>query len=264
MSSRTNRRRHRRVEGEGITGHVKHEGEVLLALPIENISLGGMLLRTNEPLPVGNQVFLEVARKGMKSFKLVGRVLGVVALPRARAGAKHGLAIRFNPMSEELTQRLQELISLLDPGAGPVDAAPSKQQLMMQSSPPRPRPPSPDFDFEHARAPLAENEVSEAVVGRAGVAGARFERSLADFDFSFSQPLATPAPEPASVAVPASAGLTVHLLTEEASADDLRELLDAREREVQQLKDELARKNELIEKMRSALTELRGRNKPVL
>lgn len=270
MSSRTNRRRHPRVEGEGITGHVKHEGEVLLALPIENISLGGMLLRCTEPLPVGNQVFLEVTRPGMKSFKLVGRVLGVVPLKKTRqAAGTHGISIRFNPMGEDLTQRLQDLVDAINRARGVPDALPEPVTVAMQQTP-KPRPPSPDFDFEFGgHEPLAENEISEAVVGTAGVSGGQFEKASggrAVFDFAFGEPLALHAhePVPAPVPVPASAGLTAQLRTQDASADELRAMVEERNREVRHLKEELARKNEQLEKLRRAVLELRHRNKPVL
>jgi PilZ domain len=268
MSSRTNRRRHPRVEGQGITGHVKHEGEVLLALPIENISVGGMLLRCTEPLPVGNQVFLELARPGMKAFKLVGRVLGVVPLKKTKdAAGTYGLSIRFNPMGEELTQRLQELVEAIYRARGVPDAPAEPVRVALQQ-PPKPRPPSPDFDFEFAgHEALAENEVSAAVVGTARVSGGQFERpsgARAAFDFSFGEPLALHAQEPMPVAVPASAKLTAQLRAQDATADELRAMVEERDRELKQLKDELARKNEQLEKLRRAVLELRHRNKPVL
>lgn len=272
MSAKSNRRKHPRVEGEGVTGHVKHEGELLLGLPVENISQGGMLLRCSEPLPVGNQVVLEVTRPGMKSLKLVGRVLSAAPLKKAKSGGTWGVSIRFNPMGEDLTQRLSDLVTALYQGR---PAAPGTGAVRVALSPPhapqKPPPPRPDFDFDFGNTlPLAEDEASEAVVGKAAVAGGQFEAppSRGEFDFDFQEPLAAsvqepapgPAPEPPAVTVK----LTADVRSEPASTDVLLELLGERERELKQLKDELARKNAELEKLRRAVLELRHRNKPVL
>lgn len=264
MSAKSNRRKHPRVEGQGVTGHVKHEGEVLLGLPVENISVGGMLLRCAEPLPVGNPVVLEVTRPGMKSMKLVGRVLSAAPLKKGKGGA-FGVSIRFNPMGEELTQRLSDLVTALYQARPAAGAAPVRVALSPPHAPQRPHPPSPDFDFGNT-VPLAESEASEAVVGKAAVAGGQFDTAPAhnEFDFDFQEPLAATVQEPVPVAVPASAKLTAQVRAEEASVEDLRALLAEREREVKQLKDELARKNEQLDKLRRAVLELRHRNKPVL
>jgi hypothetical protein len=223
---------------------------------------------TKRPLPVGNQVFLEVARPGMKSFKLVGRVLAVVPLKKSRLGGAHGVSIRFNPMGEELTQRLEGLISAIY-NHSRLPAAPPSPVRVALAQPPRPRPPSPDFDFEFsANAALAEHDVSEAVVGKAAATGGQFDspRGRSEFDFEFSEPLATSAqePGPAAVAVPASARLTARVRDQDASPDALRAMLEERDRDLRRLQEELERKNEQLEKLRRAVLELRRRNKPVL
>jgi hypothetical protein len=294
--AKTNRRKHPRVEGEGITGHVKHEGDLLLAMPIENISLGGMLLRCERALPVGNQVFLEVARPGMKSLKLVGRVLSVVPLKKKKGiEGTYGLSIRFNPMGEEATTRLQDLVTSLYFGGKPIPTAqPSPVRVALQQAP-APRPFNPDFDFDYAaRSGALAEESSEAVTGQAASAGAQFDPNAdrGGFDFDFKEPLAggvhdpvvnqfqnpvtvslggeapepepVAAPEPEAIPVPPAAKLTAQVRFEEATLEQLRDMLEERDKEIRQLKDELLRKNTEVAKLRRAVVELRHRNKPVL
>jgi hypothetical protein len=302
--ARTNRRKHPRVEGEGITGHVKHEGEVQLALPIENISLGGMLLRCEQPLPVGSQVFLEVSRPGTKSLKLVGRVLSLVPLMKKKgASGVHGLSIRFNPMGEDATTRLQELVTSIYQHRPIPTAAPSPVRVALsQPAPAKPASPDLDFDFAARGGALAETDLDESVTGKAAASGAQFEpaEDRRGFDFDFNEPLGpafnepAPAllpheqpavtvslgsdfdpalaappppdfrPDPVSVPVPPSTQLTAKMRSEDATVEELRAMLEERNREVQALKDELLRKNTENAKLRRAVVELRHRNKPVL
>jgi hypothetical protein len=171
-------------------------------------------------------------------------------------------------MGEELTERLKDLIAQLYNQIR-VPAAPPSPVRVALAQPPRPKPASADFDFEFgAHAPLVEHDVSEAVVGKAAATGGQFDtaRGRSEFDFEFSEPLATSAqePAPAAIAVPASAELTAQLRNQDASPDELRAMLEERDRDVRRLQEELNRANEQLEKLRRAVLELRHRNKPVL
>jgi len=229
MSSRTNRRRHPRVESPDLVGHLKHGGQTQLGLGIENLSLGGLLLRTSHPLGLGAQVLIELARPGMKSFHLVGRVVGVA--PLARPGPKrgtHGVSVRFNPQGDAVQAKLEELVRELTWGPRPSPAAPPTPVRAALAVP-----------TPHGRRP-------------------------AEFDFDYQEPLSAGVLEPAPVPVPASARLTAQVTSREATAEELRQMLEERDREIQDLKDLLSKKNEHIEKLRRAVLELRHRNNPVL
>ena len=266
MSSRTNRRRHPRVESPDLVGHLKHGGQTQLGLGIENLSVGGLLLRTSHPLGLGAQVLIELARPGMKSFHLVGRVVGVA--PLARPGPKrgtHGVSVRFNPQGDAVQAKLEELVRELTWGPRPSPAAPPtpvRAALAVPASQGR-RPT--EFDFDRSVG-LADDALSEAVVGQAAAQGAKFDADSrhSEFDFDYQEPLSAGVLEPAPVPVPASARLTAQVTSREATAEELRQLLEERDREIQDLKDLLSKKNEHIEKLRRAVLELRHRNNPVL
>lgn len=100
------KRRHPRVAGDGLLSHVKVEGELTLALPIANISLGGAALHWDQPCSKGKNIWLEIVRVGRSSVRVVGRVVDV----RVRSGRPASVRIRFNPLAETVTSRLYSLL----------------------------------------------------------------------------------------------------------------------------------------------------------
>lgn len=257
----TNRRKHPRIEAEGLAGHLKHDQEVVLGLGVENVSLGGALLRCNTPLPVGTPVQIELARPGMKSIKLVGRVIGEapVKRPSTKRGTR-GMRIRFNPASAEMTSRLDELVHTL--------YFPSRATPVPSDAPP---PQAGDFEFGRdatgaaLAAPVGKGGGGSATPAPLAPAPVQFDTSQkhGEFDFSFSQPLAETAQEPVPVEVPAAAKLTASLKSQEATLSDLRFLISEQDKEITALRDELRAKNEQLDKLRRAVLELRHRLKPL-
>ena len=157
MSS--NKRKHPRVQAEGVLSHLKAGDELALGMLVENISLGGLFVRTDQPLPRGTPLVLEVVRPGpQKAIKVAGRVVTTVLAEDARRrGLTPGMGIRFDPVSAEVLKRLEELIGAsvppLDPTA-PIN--PTQVELSRRSV----------FDFGFVsleNVPEASAEISPAV-----------------------------------------------------------------------------------------------------
>lgn len=112
----TERRQHRRVKAKNVAGHVRVKDEVLaLGLPIDNISLGGLFVRTDSPLPVGTKVALELSQPKLGgSLKVAGTtVLSLNAAQAKSAGSVAGMGVRFDPLPAEATEKLRALLSTL-------------------------------------------------------------------------------------------------------------------------------------------------------
>ena len=96
-------RRHTRVELGG-------------AGDIENISGGGMFLRTTAALAVGLPVTIDLRWSGGKdTLQLGGRVVNVVSREEAdRQGGAAGVAIEFDALPADTEKRLRSLLDQLD------------------------------------------------------------------------------------------------------------------------------------------------------
>lgn len=102
MAQIRNKRRYLRARASNLVAHLR-VGDRLIQAPIEDISLGGMLARTSESLPIGTAVMFDLARPGLKRPL---RLLGVVV--DTRVG--RGLGIRFDGIDKDTAVRLGELI----------------------------------------------------------------------------------------------------------------------------------------------------------
>ncbi|MBI1944741.1 MAG: PilZ domain-containing protein [Deltaproteobacteria bacterium] len=102
MASIRNKRRYLRTRASNLVAHLR-VGDRLIQAPIEDISLGGMLARTSESLPIGTALMFDLARPGLKRPL---RLLGVVV--DTRVG--RGLGIRFDGVDKDAAVRLGELI----------------------------------------------------------------------------------------------------------------------------------------------------------
>ena len=117
----SNKRKHPRVQADGVFSHFKVGDELALGMLVENISLGGLFVRTDQPLPRGTPLVLEVVRAGpQKAIKLAGRVVTTVPAEEARRrGLTPGMGIRFDPVSAEVLKRLEELVGAIVPPLDP-------------------------------------------------------------------------------------------------------------------------------------------------
>jgi hypothetical protein len=99
---RVNKRRYVRTRAQNLVAHLR-VGDRTIQAPVDDISMGGMLARTAESIPIGTAVMFDLARPGLKKPL---RLLGVVV--DTRVG--RGLGIRFDGLDREGGDRLAELI----------------------------------------------------------------------------------------------------------------------------------------------------------
>jgi Tfp pilus assembly protein PilZ len=113
------RRRHQRVKPKGLVAIVIGDKERMS--PVGDVSRGGLFLRTDEAMPLGAAISLELRRADRDStVPLSGRVVRQVPDATSATDATHGLGILFDPMAPEVEA---ELVKLLEE-AGHVELAP--------------------------------------------------------------------------------------------------------------------------------------------
>lgn len=110
-----NRRRYVRVEGCGLASHLQTRDASIPGLAVENVSMGGLFIRSNAPLPVGTPVMMQLVRPGLRrALTLTGRVVSVVSAPEASLrDAVAGMGIQLNRPDGETRSRLRSLVAEL-------------------------------------------------------------------------------------------------------------------------------------------------------
>jgi hypothetical protein len=91
------------------------EKTVLVSLrnhKIRNLSFGGMLMESSDPLDVGRKLSLEIIRSKNKSIKVLGEVVSCRAAQDTRQG--YNIGIEFLEMPDKDREMLRELICLLE------------------------------------------------------------------------------------------------------------------------------------------------------
>src|SRR5687768_7055631 len=95
----TNRRKHARVEGQGLAAYLHLDGHQS-GYSVDNISVGGVFVRTDRFVAVGTKLTFDLLKPGMAhSLPVAGSVVGVVTQEMApRVKQPQGLRIQFQPM----------------------------------------------------------------------------------------------------------------------------------------------------------------------
>jgi Tfp pilus assembly protein PilZ len=118
-----NRRRHARVDGRGVAIHLHTKDASAPGLAIENISMGGLFVRSATALPLGTRVMLQVVRPGLRrAIELTGHVASVVT--PVEAGVRSlvaGMGICLDTVVDADTERrLRALVDELAAARPPV------------------------------------------------------------------------------------------------------------------------------------------------
>lgn len=88
-----------------------------MALPIDNISMGGLFVRCSNPLSVGTPVMLEVVRPGAQPLKVVGTVVvSVDGVDALSASAVPGMGVQFEGLDAATARGLSSLLMTLVDG----------------------------------------------------------------------------------------------------------------------------------------------------
>jgi hypothetical protein len=101
-----NRRRHRRVTAKGLVVQLQTGDGALQPCLVENLSTGGVFLRTSELSPVGALIQLTVTRPGMKkSLRITGRVASAIDTTDLV-----GMGVEFQSVDPEDVSKLAALL----------------------------------------------------------------------------------------------------------------------------------------------------------
>lgn len=270
-----NRRRHPRFRAKAVATHVRGGDKSPTAMQVDNISLGGVFVRTGDALPVGTPVILEMVRAGLKrAIELTGRVVNVITPEQAAASSRlPGMGVHFDPLSKDVEDRLAELIRAMSGPSLPIrGGTPSMRAAARQSSaasmPPTPLPtPSPTPHIHPAvrspgptvAAPAAQPASSRppSISAVAPAVTVTPSASSAGAPPVLLPRMTQAVPEHAGVAAPPTAGVgaaapqvTVQVRSLLLEIGDLKAALHEKSREVQKLQTELARMRAELQKRR--------------
>ncbi len=149
------RRKFRRLKAGGVSGHVRVRDEVVArGVPVDNISLGGLFVRSSNPLPIGTPVVFELVHPGADPLPLSATTVATFTEAEAPGSPGPGMGIRFDALSVDATRYLHRLLVELSSERS-VSAVPSGNDLeaSRRSS----------FDFGFISLALAsEGEVSSS------------------------------------------------------------------------------------------------------
>lgn len=108
-----NRRRYPRVRAQGLAAHLRSERGGAQCV-VENISLGGLFLRTDRLEDVGTKVSLLLVKPGWKKqLTLSARVTSRIDAIAGQARRVPGLGLQFTEMDGDCHERLRALLRQL-------------------------------------------------------------------------------------------------------------------------------------------------------
>jgi uncharacterized protein (TIGR02266 family) len=108
------KRKHARVRPRGVVAHVR-AATASFACQVENLSAGGLFLRTDQQLARGTPLELDLVKPGgRKTLHLAAAVAGVITPEEAvNAHLIPGLGVQFVELGDEEAKRLEELLTAL-------------------------------------------------------------------------------------------------------------------------------------------------------
>jgi hypothetical protein len=80
---------------------------------VRNISLGGMLIESEDALEIGKKLSLQISRSDVKSIKVMGRVVSCIAMDESDQ-AHYNIGIEFLSITETDREKLKEFICLIE------------------------------------------------------------------------------------------------------------------------------------------------------
>jgi uncharacterized protein (TIGR02266 family) len=108
------KRKYTRVRPRGVVAHVRGP-TAAFACQVENLSAGGLFLRTEQQLAQGTALQIDLVKPGgRKPLHLTGLVAGVIT-PEEAASARFipGLGVQFTEIEADEADRLEELLTAL-------------------------------------------------------------------------------------------------------------------------------------------------------
>lgn len=105
------RRKHPRVRAKGLAAHLRTE-HGRAACQVENVSLGGLFVRTDRLEEVGSEIFVDIVRPGWKrQLTIAARVTSRVDAVDGRLTKRMpGMGLQFLQLDDKQHQRLGSLL----------------------------------------------------------------------------------------------------------------------------------------------------------
>ncbi|GEM_PF-1942262 len=126
--SKLNRRRYTRVPTRQMRSCFLAHGIGPANGWVVDISLGGVFLRTSWPLPVGEQLAIEIPRGGQAAPVCVrGRV--VSSSPTGTHATRSGMGVRFDALDPSTLGQLRDLIKNLAPAGTKLEMQPEDNEV---------------------------------------------------------------------------------------------------------------------------------------
>lgn len=136
--SKQNRRRYTRVPTRQMRSCFLAQGIGPANGWVVDISLGGVFLRTSWPLPVGEQLAIELPRAGATTPVCVrGRV--VSSSPSGTNAARSGMGVRFDALDPATLGQLRDLVKSLAPAGTKLELQPEDNEVTAVAPMPPPR-----------------------------------------------------------------------------------------------------------------------------
>jgi len=136
-----NRRKHPRVRAPGVGAHLRTE-RGRASCQVENVSLGGLFVRTDRLEEVGTEIFVDIVRPGWKrQLTVAARVTSRVDAGEGRLTKQPpGMGLQFLHLDEKQHQRLRSLLRELgapdDSADGTLAEDSAKRELRALELPP--------------------------------------------------------------------------------------------------------------------------------
>ena len=256
-----NRRRHPRVRARGVAAHLRTE-HGRSACQVENVSLGGIFVRTDRLEEVGTEIFIDLVKPGWKrQLTLNARITSRVDAIDGRLSKRMpGMGIQFLRLDDKQHERLASLLREL--GASDDDlqvtlpdesAEHELRALDLDTSPATPEPldPQPQPLWQQVEMVQAERRgpslVEDAIEGALrevaipppGPVVLREERKPPPEKPKEPAPAAKPAAAPSPELAEANARLMLQIRGLVMQLSDAQQQLSQRDLEIERLKDEL-------------------------
>ncbi|MCA1828850.1 MAG: PilZ domain-containing protein [Myxococcales bacterium] len=221
----SNRRRWPRVRAQGVAAHLR-AGQDRTQCQVENVSLGGLFVRTDRMEEVGAEIFVDLVRPGWKKqLSLAARITSRV---EALDGRIPGLGLQFLRVDGKQHERLRQLLRELGaPDEEPEITLPEEESEEELRA----------LDLDWKQVQKAAASVQDAI-----------ESALRDANVPPPQPLVEERPR-ASAFAPQGPGqedlgtinarLTVQIRGLVMQLSDAQRQLAGRNAEIERLKDEL-------------------------
>jgi Tfp pilus assembly protein PilZ len=259
-----NRRKHPRVRARGLAAHLRTQRGRAPCV-VENVSMGGIFVRTDRLEEVGADIFVDIVKPGWKKqLTIAARITSRVDAIDGRISKRMpGMGVQFTQLDEKQHERLASLLREL--GApdetAEVTLAEESTELELRA-----------LELEEQRDelldPQPEPQWSPQSLVEEAIAGALREAALPPpgpvelaeeappprsrppppAARASAPPPVAPAPAPAAVSSDESARLMTQLRGMAMQLSDLQQQLSQRDLEIERLKEELETTKSALER----------------